>query len=158
MDGSGGVAQWQCHGLEHILALFWLPLIGRSDADVRNCACPSLKCVGVSTVHSGEEREGGGVQWRGNENVSMLKLMWHAKITLIIGQPVKNEAIEAVLLSGCIFVILLYRLHYSIYTLFILVYMCAYKKTYGSEIIYYTFVWWRAVTSIEFSRLADLAK
>lgn len=57
MDGSGGVAQWQCHGLEHILALFWLPLIGRSDADVRNCACPSVNSVGVSTVHSGEERE-----------------------------------------------------------------------------------------------------
>lgn len=69
------VARWQCHGLEHIAALFWLPLIGRSDADVRNCACPSLKCVGVSTVHSGEERGGGGVQWRGNENVPMLKLM-----------------------------------------------------------------------------------
>lgn len=81
MDGSGSVARWQCHGLEHIAALFWLPLIGRSDADVRNCACPSVKCVEVSNVHSGEERGGGGVQWRGNENVPMLKLMLHAKIT-----------------------------------------------------------------------------
>lgn len=46
------------HGPEHISALFWLPLIGRSDADVRNYACPSFKCVGVSNVHSGEKRGG----------------------------------------------------------------------------------------------------
>lgn len=62
------MAKWQCHGLEHIAALFWLLLIGRSDADVRNCACPSVKCVEVSTVHSGEER---GVEGFSGEGMRM---------------------------------------------------------------------------------------